>query len=360
MNDAINEKQRSTVIHRVQIEIGWRSILRVSFGILFAYLAILLWPVFKMLILAILIAVALHPVVTWVGRRGGPPWLGVSLAALMLMALIVGCFAVVGPIVLQQVSTLGETLPKLRDAIIEHLPATGAVRHALEEGMSSGTVADSRLLLQKLFVLAELTLGGLVSLVVVAALAIYLLIEGRRSFDWMIVFFPVQQRVKISQTLNEVCRLVSSYVAGQFLVSAFCAAYMFLLLKMLGVPMALMLGVVAGICDILPIIGFFIAVFLAMAMGLSVSPMTALLIFALYGAYHMFENFYIVPRVYGRKLKLSKLAVPLAVATGGMVAGVVGAIAVLPLVAAYPVIERLWLAPKLEPDTVREHEASSG
>ena len=64
--------------------------------------------------------------------------------------------------------------------------------------------------------------------------------------------------------------------------------------------------------------------------------------------------------MYGRKLKLSKLAVPLAVATGGMVAGVVGAIAVLPIVAAYPVIERLWLAPKLEPDTVREHEASSG
>ena len=120
--------------------------------------------------------------------------------------------------------------------------------------------------------------------------------------------------------------------------------------------MALLLGIVAGICDILPIIGFFIAVFLAMVMGLTVSPTTAVLIFLFYGAYHLFENFYIVPRVYGKKLRLSKLAVPLAVAAGGLVGGLVGAIAVLPIVAAYPVIERLWLASRLEPDTVKAHE----
>ncbi len=120
--------------------------------------------------------------------------------------------------------------------------------------------------------------------------------------------------------------------------------------------MALLLGIIAGICDILPIIGFFIAVFLAMAIGLTVSPSTAAAIFVLYGAYHLFENFFIIPRVYGKKLKLSKLAVPLAVTVGGLLGGVIGAIAVLPLVAAYPVVERLWLAPRLAPDTVKAHE----
>ena len=81
-----------------------------------------------------------------------------------------------------------------------------------------------------------------------------------------------------------------------------------------------------------------------------------MLILVLYGAYHLFENFVVVPRVYGKKLKLSKLAVLLAVAAGGLVAGVVGAIAALPVVAAYPVVERLWLAPRLPPDTVKAHE----
>jgi predicted PurR-regulated permease PerM len=142
------------------------------------------------------------------------------------------------------------------------------------------------------------------------------------------------------------------------MVSAFCATYLFLVLLALGVPMALLLGVIAGICDVVPIMGFCVAVGLAMMLALTVSPTTALLVFVLYGAYHVFENFVVVPRVYGKKLRLSKLAVPLAVAAGGLVAGVVGAIAVLPLVAAYPVVERLWLAPKLAPDTAKAHEKS--
>jgi len=183
-----------------------------------------------------------------------------------------------------------------------------------------------------------------------------LMADGLRAIKWLIVFFPAGEREKISQALGQISHLISSYVTGQFFISVLAATYLFIVLKLLGVPMALLVGIFAGICDILPIIGFFLAVFLAMAMGLANSPTTAALIFVFYGAYHLFENFFIVPRVYGKKLRLSKLAVPLAVAAGGLVAGVVGAIAVLPIVAAYPVVERLWLAGKFEPDTVKSHE----
>jgi predicted PurR-regulated permease PerM len=120
--------------------------------------------------------------------------------------------------------------------------------------------------------------------------------------------------------------------------------------------MALLLGVVAAVFDILPIIGFFLAVLPAMAIGLTVSPSTALLVFVLYGAYHLFENYFIVPKVYGNKLELSTLAVLLAIMAAGILAGIPGAIAVLPFVAAYPAIERLFLSEKLAPDTVSKHE----
>ena len=82
-------------------------------------------------------------------------------------------------------------------------------------------------------------------------------------------------------------------------------------------------------------------------MGLAVSPQTAVLIFVFYGAYHLFEVFFLAPKVYGKKLKLPALAVPLTMIAGGLAAGVVGVIAVLPVVAAYPVVERLWLTPRL-------------
>ena len=63
-----------------------------------------------------------------------------------------------------------------------------------------------------------------------------------------------------------------------------------------------------------------------------------------------------MPKVYGKKLRLSTLAVLVSMMADGMVAGVVGAIAMLPLVAAYPALESLWLAPQLEPKVVRDHQ----
>jgi predicted PurR-regulated permease PerM len=112
-----------------------------------------------------------------------------------------------------------------------------------------------------------------------------------------------------------------------------------------------------AVFDVLLLIGFFLFTIPAMAMALTVSPGTALLVGAFYGAYHLFENYFIVPKVYGNRLRLSALTVLISCLAAGMIAGVVGVIIVLPAVASYPVLERYWLRPHLEPDTVEKHVA---
>lgn len=64
-----------------------------------------------------------------------------------------------------------------------------------------------------------------------------------------------------------------------------------------------------------------------------------------------------MPRIYGRRLQLSTLAVLLALVVGGTLQGVLGALLVLPLVAAYPIIERLWLHEYLSDEVLRDHAA---
>jgi predicted PurR-regulated permease PerM len=76
----------------------------------------------------------------------------------------------------------------------------------------------------------------------------------------------------------------------------------------------------------------------------------------LYGAYHLAENYFIVPKVYGNRLRLSTLTVLIACLAAAALAGVIGVIIALPLVACYPIVERIWLRPCLEGDTVRKHE----
>jgi hypothetical protein len=65
----------------------------------------------------------------------------------------------------------------------------------------------------------------------------------------------------------------------------------------------------------------------------------------------------LVPRVYGSAMRLSTLAVLLALLVGASLQGILGAILVLPVVAAYPIIEKIWLRQYLSPDVLRDHDA---
>jgi predicted PurR-regulated permease PerM len=134
------------------------------------------------------------------------------------------------------------------------------------------------------------------------------------------------------------------------------ASYVLIVLSILHVPMALLLAVVAGILDVAPVIGISITLVLGGTIGMTVSSDTALLVIALLGAYHGLENYFIIPKVYGKQLRLSTLAVLLSMIAGGMVAGVIGAVAILPVVAAYPALESLWLSRQLEPEVVKDHQ----
>src|SRR5205085_4519515 len=112
------------------------------------------------------------------------------------------------------------------------------------------------------------------------------------------------------------------YVVGNLITSVFAAGYAFVVLQMLHVPNAALLAILAGIFDLLPIIGFFLFIIPAVLLALTVSAKAALFVALLYGAYHLAENYFIVPKVYGNRLRLSTLVVLVSCLAAGLLAGV--------------------------------------
>jgi predicted PurR-regulated permease PerM len=131
--------------------------------------------------------------------------------------------------------------------------------------------------------------------------------------------------------------------------------FVYVSLSLLHVPGALLLAVLAGIFDFVPVLGFICSSVPAVLLALTVSPFVALIVAALYVAYHMIENYYIGPKVYGERLRLSNLAVILAFAVGAEIGGVVGALLALPIAGMYPVVESVWLKEYLGRDAVETH-----
>jgi putative permease len=188
---------------------------------------------------------------------------------------------------------------------------------------------------------------------------IYLLIDGRRTLAWMVAFFPGDLREKVARTLAESRDVIVAYARGNMLTSIFAAVWVLIWMLVLHVPAALLLAVIAGIADFIPVLGFVASAIPALALALTVSPRTALITLVLWVIYHAIENYFVAPWAYGRRLKLSDLAVILAFVVGAQLAGVIGALIALPIAALYPTVERIWLREQLPAETVREHRALS-
>ena len=186
---------------------------------------------------------------------------------------------------------------------------------------------------------------------------IYLLLDGKRLYAWLIAYIPRVHRERMAITAEEVSGVVYAYVRGQAICSALVAVFSAIVLTLLRVPAAVPLAILAGLCDVIPVVGVILATVPAVLLGLTVSPTTAAIILAGYFGYHIVESYFLVPRIYGQRLRLSTLAVLLALLAGTTLQGLIGAVLVLPLVAAYPIIERIWLANYLAPDAVKDHSA---
>src|SRR5712671_2738229 len=142
----------------VRIEVTWGSIFRVLFGILLVGVLVALWPMLELLILAILVAVALYPIVRWTEYKGLPRWTGLVTASALLLATSIAFFAFLGPMLLKQTASAIENVPQLKEELLSHLPARGPFNQMANEALN--TVASVRPLVSKALDLGKSALIG--------------------------------------------------------------------------------------------------------------------------------------------------------------------------------------------------------
>jgi predicted PurR-regulated permease PerM len=149
----------------------------------------------------------------------------------------------------------------------------------------------------------------------------------------------------VRRTLPEISKAVSAYVLGQLILSTSFGIFTFIVLTLVGVEQALFLALLAAFMDAIPMIGVILATIPAVLLALTVSVPAAIIVFVAYIVYQQIENYVISPRVFGDRLKLSPFAILMAVLIGAELLGVLGVLMALPLAAAVPAIERIWIAP---------------
>lgn len=341
----------------VSLHLPFSTIAAILATLLFVQILKDISPLLMPLFIGILLAVALHPLLNKMEAVHIPRWLSILIITIGLSTFLIGLVAALIPRMLDEFTAFLQNLPQMRQDLLSHVSPSSPLRSIIEHNLTRKAILPSNNDLGQFTEVGTKAFGGLTELLLVLVISIYLVIDGPRVLRWLEAFFSPEKQIKIRQTCREISEIVFAYASGQFITSVLSFLFTFTALSALEVPGALFLAVLAGIFDVLPVLGFFLAVFPAMLFALRVSTETSLYVLLLYLLYHALENYLIAPLVYGNRLRLSGFTVLMATLAAGFLAGIEGAISILPIVASYPVIEKIWLRRYVGQEAIEEHKA---
>ncbi len=293
--------------------------------IFIAAFGILLWVIFQILDIILLFFVAfilmsaLNPLVERLRGWRVPKILAILLVFSLTTGGIIGLLAAgLSPLVSQTsnlMQKLGETISSLLQI---NIVDQSVVQQELSR-FSSQVVSFTVDLFK-----------NLISWVSVLVIAIYMLFDREKMEDYATSFFGGRKE-QIKKLLQKIEDKLGAWLRGQAVLSAVVGILVYIGLFILGVEFALPLAIIAGLLEVVPIIGPIIAAIPAVLIGLTVSPLFAALIAGLYLAVQQIENQIIVPQVMKRAVGLNPLLVILAVSIGGRLLGIAGALLAVPI-----------------------------
>jgi predicted PurR-regulated permease PerM len=322
----------------VQFEIAPRTIGWILATIAGVWLLLQLWEIGLLVVVALVFAGTFNPLLERMARRGIKRAYALMLLFVgSIVALSLFIFLTIPPLV-DQLTQIVHGAPEHRERLIALLMKrsfTVPMAHAVQNaGLEQLFSRIENYLLS--YSSEAVKLLGYFSTTVV--LSFYLLADGKRSQGVLYAVVPRHYHMRLARILHNLEVIVGGYMRGQLVTSIAIAAFTFLLLVCCQVPNALSLALFAGLADVVPFVGGLLAVAPATLSALPRGVPVAGVVMVSMFIYMEFESRILVPRIYGHVLRLSPIAVVLALLAGGTLLGVMGALLALPIAAGLQMI----------------------
>ncbi len=291
---------------------------------------------------AALVAIGFSPLVNSIERFPRvrlPRWAAILVIYLLLIGILVAIGMLIVPPLVTQARELWQAIPDLlhrgQQWLIDRglLSSELSVREAVQQSPVGGSDAVGT-------VLGAFWgfVGGLFGVVTILILAFYLMVDSKSIVRTFVRLFPRAERERVRDACERVATKVSAWLAGQLLLAGIIGGSAAIGLWLLGVPYFYVLALIAGVGEMIPVVGPLLAAVPAIAVALSVSPATALFVAIFFLVQQQFENHVLVPKIMERQVGVSAVVVIVALIIGGSLLGIVGAILAVPTAAILQVL----------------------
>ena len=331
---------------------------------IFVVIAVVAWAVYQVriiwapLILAVLLVYLVKPFIDFLERYRVPRVAGGCLVYLVFGGVLVLIGILIVPIISRQTVELVDHVPKVIDStfnVVADLAASLNLPVELEgvDSISDELVgwfsdpSNREVILEGLSRAGELARGlleGVVVVLLAPVLAFYIIVDAhnvRRAAERLI---PATDRAEVIHLARQVGKALGGFVRGQLVVAAIVGVLSSTVLWILDLPFWLIVGLLAGLLNIVPFIGPWVGGALGVATALIVGdPIRAIWVVIAFLIIQQFDNHLVSPMVLRVAVHLSPVTIILALLAGGSIGGLLGVLIAVPTTAVFKIIiGHLW------------------
>jgi predicted PurR-regulated permease PerM len=302
------------------------------------------------ILISVFLTLALNPAVEWLQGHGvRRRALAAGVTYLLTIAAIVGIGALFVPTLVDEVNKFADALPGYVEDLTQGRGPLGflqddyqvvdRVRDAVQDGGASRVLGFSGTALA----ITKGIITAIVATVTIAFMTFFMLLEGPTWMERIYGLLPDDRRDHWRKIGHDIYRTVGGYVTGNLFISLIAGVASTVLLLILGVPFAVALGLLVAILDLIPLAGATLAAIIVSTVAFLDGWLQGGIVLAFFIVYQQVENHLIQPVVYSRTVQLSPLAILISVLVGAELAGVLGALAAIPVAGTIQVLFLAWL-----------------
>jgi predicted PurR-regulated permease PerM len=330
--------------------VAWCGIGVIILGYLMLRLMVYVNPIVPPLLIAVAVVYLLNPLVSALERRGVPRVAGAGIVYVLFLCIVALLISLLVPLVARQVTEVVTHFPDyLTDAqaYVRRVAArfgqepnfrldAEQVREWLSAGENRQTVTRY---LTGLRSVTTSVISGLIIFVIGPVMAFYLLVDLPQLERGAMALIPPGRRDEIRGLMDRIGQAVGGFFRGQLLVALFVGVASSIGLWLIGLPFWLLVGMVAGVFNLVPLVGPFIggglAVIIALLSGEPLKAVWAALVLLIV---QQIDNHLISPNVMSRTVQVHPVVVMLALLVGASFAGLFGMLVIVPLVAVAKIV----------------------
>jgi predicted PurR-regulated permease PerM len=316
---------------------------------------------------ALFLALALNPLVDWIQRHGVQRRaLATGIAFLAALGVIAALGGVLVPILVGEVRDFADALPGYVQDLTEGRGRLGFLERdyqiveRVEEAVTGGGAGRVLGFSGAALAVTKGVITAVVAVITIAVLTFFMLLEGPTWIDRALALLNPEAAERWRRIGVQVYRTVGGFVTGALTIALVAGIATAILLSILGVPYAIALGLVVALLDLVPLAGATIAGVLITTVGFLNSVAIGIIVLVFFVVYQPVENHFLYPLVYSRTVQLSPLAILIAVLIGASLAGILGALAAIPVAGTIQVLLREWLAHRRRAIVARAGEPPPG